>query len=134
MSHENVELVRRLHAHRQATGDFLEPLIAHDFVWDMSTFRGWPEQQLYTGLDEARGFIRDWPAAFDDWRIEVVALHDAGAEKVVGVLHQDGRSKSTGVPVDMLYAQVYTVRDGKATRMEMYADPDEALRAVGLAD
>jgi len=66
--------------------------------------------------------------------VEVVALHDAGAGKVVGVLHQHGRSKSTGLPVDMLYAQVYTVRDGKATRMAMYPNPEEALRAVGLAD
>ena len=33
----------------------------------------------------------------------------------------------------MVYAQVFTVRDGMQTRMEMYADPDEALKAVGLA-
>jgi hypothetical protein len=34
----------------------------------------------------------------------------------------------------MLYAQVFTIRDGKQTRMEMYADPDEALKAVGLEE
>jgi ketosteroid isomerase-like protein len=43
-----------------------------------------------------------------------------------------GRSKTTGLPVDMSFAQVFTVRDGKQTRMEMYADPAEALKAVGL--
>ena len=32
----------------------------------------------------------------------------------------------------MLLAQVWTIRDGKETRMEMYADPAEALTAVGL--
>jgi ketosteroid isomerase-like protein len=63
-----------------------------------------------------------------------LALHDAGGDKVVGVLRQRGRSKTTGVPVDMLYAQVFTIRDGKQTRMEMYSDPDEALKAVGLAE
>jgi len=31
-----------------------------------------------------------------------------------------------------LFAQVYTLRDGKEVRMEMYADPAEALKAVGL--
>jgi ketosteroid isomerase-like protein len=38
------------------------------------------------------------------------------------------------MPVDMSFAQVWTLRDGKQTRMEMYSDPNEALKAVGLAD
>jgi len=132
MSQENVEIVRRGYAHRQATGDFLEEIIAPDFVWDMSTFRGWPERQFYEGLEQARSFIRDWTAAFDDWEIEVDEVHDAGGDKVVGILRQRGRSQTTGLPVEMLYAQVYTVREGIEVRMEMYADPDEALKAVGL--
>jgi len=134
MSQENVEIVRRGYAQRQARGDFLAEVLAPDYVWDMSHFRGWPEQQTYRGIEEARRFIRDWTAAFDDWEIEVVALHDAGGDKVVGVVRQRGRSKTSGLPVDMLYAQVFTIRDGKQTRMEMYADPDEALKAVGLME
>jgi len=35
--------------------------------------------------------------------------------------------------VDMSFAQVWTVRDGLIMRMQMYADPQEALEAVGLA-
>ena len=64
----------------------------------------------------------------------MVALHDAGGDKVVGVLRQRGRSKTTGLPVDMLYGQVFTISDCKQTPMEMYADPDEALKAVELAE
>jgi ketosteroid isomerase-like protein len=133
MSRQNVEIVRRGYAHRQATGDFLDELVASDFVWDMSKFRGWPEQALYEGIEEARRFIREWTAAFDDWVIEVEALHDAGTDRVVGIMRQRGRSKTTGLPVEMQYAQVFTIRDGKQTRMEMYSDPNEALEAVGLA-
>jgi hypothetical protein len=33
----------------------------------------------------------------------------------------------------MLFGQVWTMRDGKQARMEMYSKPDEALKAVGLA-
>jgi len=126
--------VRRYYEHRQSHGDFLEEIIASDFVWDMSKFRGWPEQQVYEGIEEARRFIREWTAAFDDWEIEVDALHDAGEDRVVGILRQRGHSKTTGLPVEMQYAQVFTIRDGKETRMEMYADADEALKAVGLAE
>jgi len=32
MSQENVEVVRRAYEHRHATGDFLEEIIAPDFV------------------------------------------------------------------------------------------------------
>ena len=133
MSEENVELVRRHYEHRQTHGDFLAEFLAPEYVWDMSHFRGRPEKQTYEGLDEARRFIREWTAAFDDWEIEVVALQDAGGDKVVGAVRQRGRSKTTGLPVDMLYAQVFTIRHGRQTRMEMYADPDEALKTVGLA-
>jgi ketosteroid isomerase-like protein len=132
VSQQNVEIVRRGYEHRQATGDFLEEIIATDFVWDMSKFSGWPEQPIYEGIQEARRFIREWTSAFDDWEIEVEALYDAGGDKVVGVLRQRGRSKTSDLPVDMLYAQVFTIRDGRETRMEMYADPAEALKAVGL--
>jgi hypothetical protein len=34
----------------------------------------------------------------------------------------------------MHFAQVWTLRDGKQSRMEMYASPGEALEAVGLSE
>jgi hypothetical protein len=34
----------------------------------------------------------------------------------------------------MRFALVFTVRSGLATRMEMYADPTEALKAVGVEE
>jgi uncharacterized protein len=132
MSHENLEIVRRGWDHFLATGELLEGIVAPDFAWDMSTFRGWPEQRLYLGVDGVRTFLRDWTAPFDDWTIELQALHDAG-DRVVSVCRQWGRSKRTAMPVEMLFGMVWTVRDGMETRMEMYADPAEALQAVGLA-
>jgi len=134
MSQENVEIVLRGYSHRQARGDFLEEIMAPDYVWDMSHFRGWPEQQTYEGIDEARRFIQEWTAAFDDWEIDVVAIHDAGDDRVVGIVRQRGRARSTGLPVDMRFGQVFTIRDGKQVRMEMYDDPDLALKAVGLEE
>jgi hypothetical protein len=49
VSQANVEIVRRGYAHRQAQGDFLAEVLAPDYVWDMSHFRGWP----YSDPDEA---------------------------------------------------------------------------------
>jgi ketosteroid isomerase-like protein len=132
VSRENVEIVRRGTEHYQATGEFLPELVTPDFVWDMSKFRGWPEQQLYLGTEGAERFLREWTNAWDDWTLDIEAFHDVG-EKVVVVARQHGRSKGTGMPVDMSFAQVYTMRDGRQASMEMYSDPAEALEAVGLS-
>ena len=48
----------------------------------------------------------------EDWRLEVRELIDAG-DDVVAILHQSGRSKTTGLEVDMDFAQVWTIKDGK---------------------
>ena len=132
MSAENVEIVRLGYDEFLATGELVERVTAPEFVWDMSTFHGWPERQTYEGPEGTREFLTDWVGAWEDWRLEVRELIDAG-DDVVAVLHQSGRSKTTGLEVDMDFAQVWTIKDGKQTRMRMYADPDEALRAVGLS-
>jgi ketosteroid isomerase-like protein len=53
---------------------------------------------------------------------------------VVAIVSQRGRSKATGIPVDMRFAQVWSLRDGLAFRMQMYASVEEALEAAGLSE
>ena len=132
MSQENVEIIRRGYE-RFAAGAGAGGTAAPDFVWDMSKFRGWPEQQTYEGAEGARVFLRDWLEAWDDWELEVEAFHDAG-DKVVAIVRQRGQSRTSGLPVDMAFGQVWTVRGGKSARMEMYADPVQDLKAVGLSE
>jgi ketosteroid isomerase-like protein len=131
MSRENVEIVRGGYERFRTTGRFDPQIATPDFVWDMSNFHGWPEQQVYEGVEGAETFLSDWTATWDDWELELKTLRDAG-DKVVALVRQRGRSKAAGMPVDMSFAQVWTLRDGKEARMEMYSDPSEALKAVGL--
>ena len=133
MSQENVELVRRGYERFAATGQFVADIASPDFVWDMSNFHGWPEQQTYEGAEGAQRFLDEWTSAWDDWELEVDAFHDAG-DKVVVLVRQQGRSKAAGMPVEMSFAQVWTFRAGKQTRMEMYSDREEALEAAGLGE
>lgn len=58
-------------------------ILAPGFVWDMSHFRGWPEEQLYDGVEGARAFLRVWTEAWEDWELEVESLQEAG-EQVLG--------------------------------------------------
>ena len=129
MSQENVEIIRRGWEHSVATGGFQ----AHpDLVWDVSNL-GWPEQQVYHGAEGAMQFLADWADAWDDWEMEVEEYIDAG-ERVVVIVNQRGRSTASGIPVEMRFAQVWTLRDGQGIRMQMYANPAEALAAVGLSE
>jgi ketosteroid isomerase-like protein len=134
MSEENVEIVRRAFEHYRATGELLAENYDVDFVWDMSTFRGWPDRQAYPGVEGASQFIADWNGAWEDLSIEVGAYIDAGDDLVVTIVHQHGRSRTSGVLVDMHFGQVFTIRGGKHHRMQMYASPSEALEAAGLAE
>jgi ketosteroid isomerase-like protein len=134
MSEANVQIVRRLVEHYLATDELPGELFAPTFVWDLSTFRDWPEQRLYEGLDGLRAFIGDWTAVFDGWEFEFNAFHDAG-EKVVIVGVQRGRTNLTGgPPVEAVVAIVWTLRESLLIRGEAYADPNVALKAVGLTE
>ena len=124
-----MEIIRSGYEHWIATGEFRGDLHP-DFVWDMSSFRGWPEQKIYPGIEGARQFNAEWGDAWDEWEVEVEDYIDAG-ERVVVIVHQRGRSKATGVPVDMRFGQVWTLRDGQSIRMQMYASPEEAIEATG---
>jgi len=44
------------------------------------------------------------------------------------------RARETGLEVEQLVFQVWTVRDGRAVGAEVYPTEAEALRAVGLED
>jgi len=57
MSQANEEVVRRGYELFQATGQFQADIA--DFVWDMSNFLGWPEQQIYKGVEGARSFLEE---------------------------------------------------------------------------
>ena len=45
-----------------------------------------------------------------------------------------GRGRGSGVEVKTRSATVWTVREGRIILMAVYYDPQEALKAVGLAE
>ena len=103
----NEEIVREGYERFAATGEFVADLVTDDFVWDMSNFHGWPEQQGVRGADGVGTFPSEWMDAWEDWELELEALHDAG-ERVVALVQQRGRSKQARMQVEMSFAQVFT--------------------------
>ena len=89
---------------------------------------------VYRGLDEIEGYMRDVEDAFEDWHSEDETYVDAGGGRVALVYRIVGRGKGSGVPIDQPIAILWTVRDGKIRRGEGYLDPEEALAALGLKE
>ena len=133
MSQENVDLIRTGYEHFRCTGQPQWELWDEEFVWDMSTFPGWPEKQTYHGREGYTEFMDAWLSAWNEWDFEAVEFIDAGDE-VVQVARQRGKAKAGGPGVEMVFAQVWTIREGKVMQMRMYPSKAEALEAVGLSN
>ncbi len=135
MSRENVELVRELLAEFAVTQRAVSRLLVPDFVWDMGTFRGWPDERQYTGADEFNQFFKTWRAAYEEWAMEGEDVVDLGDDRVLAVQRQRGRLRGGDTWVDLRFGSVYTVGDdGLVTRVQVYASVEEALEAVGLRE
>jgi len=142
MSQENVALVMAL---QLAPDDDLVQLIRDDEKWaqlaeavapfvhaNAETFRpGVPGGKTYIGLDGFRESWLDWLAPWARYRTEVRQAIDCG-EQVVLLQSSSGRLEGSTSEVKLMPAVVYTIRDGKIARFEPYADPADALEAVGL--
>ena len=86
------------------------------------------------GKDALRAYNQYWLDTFDDVKVEVLELIDAGADRVVAVLEMSGRAKLSGVETRLTYAVLYTIRGGKIARGREYAARAEALEAAGLSE
>jgi ketosteroid isomerase-like protein len=133
MSQENVEIVRRA-TEAYNRRDFAESIrwVDPEVEWDMSRIEV-PEAEVYRGYDGLRTFSQRWDESWESVTVAPEEFIDAG-NKVISVVHQVGRGKASGVEVDQRFAQLWTLRDGKIIRMEMYRDREAALEAAGLSE
>src|SRR4051794_29541478 len=131
MSQENVELVRRMYeAFHGGDAEGALTCFDPDVVIDASRR---VDGATGRGRQALAAIITAWMGAWEDWREEIEEIRDHGNQVYV-VATQAGRGKGSGVEVETRYAVVYEIRGDKIARMTMYADPAEALEAVGLLE
>ena len=133
MSRENVEIVRKLfEVYNERSFVENQDLIDPAMVWDMSRVE-LPDATAYIGPSGFLQFIQAWEEGITLERMEAEEVVDAGERVVVMVSHH-GQDKASGIEVGQHFAMVWTVRGGRATRMELYRTREEALEAVGLSE
>jgi ketosteroid isomerase-like protein len=129
MSKENVEIVDGVIAAFLA-GDYATALSAYDANAEFdATVR--PEGHVYRGPDGVAEGMRVWVGAWEDYRTEIEEVIDAG-DQVVVVARESGQGKGSGMKIDQRSFSVFTLRDRKIVRWEVFLDRDRALEAAGL--
>src|SRR2546421_7550611 len=115
MSQENVEVVRAAwDAWGRGDMDGLFAFLAQDVVFDTAHIRDWPEPE-YIGHAGLRRFLTEWLEVWDAFEVGVdVAAPDG---RVVALFWQRGRGRHSGLAMDVKWAQIATIHDGKLFRM-----------------
>jgi ketosteroid isomerase-like protein len=132
MSEENVELARRGYEAFER-GDLSAALEIFDPEMVTSVAPPIPVAGTYRGPEGFLQVMLDWAEAFDELVQTGEEFIDAG-EKVVVRTHHNSRGVGSGVPVERDFWYVWTVRSGKAVRLDIFNERDEALEAAALSE
>ncbi|MEX2252662.1 MAG: nuclear transport factor 2 family protein [Thermoleophilaceae bacterium] len=135
MSKENVDLIRRgCYERFIETGEFNFAILDPEIEWrgprefpDLATPR--------YGHEGVRRYMEILFEALDDYRMAPEEFIEVGEDQVLVFSREGGRGKESGAEVETHpTAHLWTIRDGKAVRMQSYWERADALEAVGLRE
>jgi ketosteroid isomerase-like protein len=132
MSRENVEIVRRaFEAWNRGDAEAATAVLDPDVEWRLPP--NFPDAEGWRGRDEVVEGLTAIAGSWDEFRVEVQELIDAG-ERVVALVRFHGRAAITGLDLEgvSVDGQVWTIRDGRAVAIQMFNGSAAALQAAGL--
>jgi ketosteroid isomerase-like protein len=145
MSQENVEVVRRIYAaldlsvpgsvsRFDGSPESIKGLIDPEIEWQGP--REFPDLAEtvhgYAGMARYGAKIAE---VLDDYRMVPERFIDAGGDRVLVFSREGGRGRGQRAEVEThLTAHLWTLKDGKAVRMQSYWERADALEAVGLRE
>jgi len=102
-------------------------LLDNDFEWIE------PEQTLiggrHRGKQEVRDAVKRQLEVFDRFTIEPEEFHERG-ERVAVPVRQRARGGVSGIEVEIRIGHLWTVRNGKVVRLEVFRAREDACRAA----
>ena len=130
MSQENVEVIRRMYERwLQDDASVFEAFDAEIELHPDPAADWVGVNEVYRGHDGLRSYMAHVYDAFEDYRPEVEELLDLG-DQVITLAIEHGRGRGSGAAVEARKtAHVWTMRAGKAIRLDLYLDREEALKA-----
>jgi ketosteroid isomerase-like protein len=86
------------------------------------------------GVDAFREMWRDWLSAWESFRFDVQDLLPLVDSRVLALVDVQARPKTGGVEMSLRLAAIWTLIDGRVSRIQLFLDHDEALKAAGLSE
>jgi hypothetical protein len=86
----------------------------------------------YRGVEGFRRMWLDWLEPWATYHARVEAIFEED-DRVVVLIRDRGRHPGSEIEVELLAGSVWTVRAGKITRVELYANREELFEASGLS-
>lgn len=128
MSRENVSRIERFFElfNRREIDAWLETM-ATDVEWDVDPED--PDTTIHRGREAVRRYALGWVETMETV-VEVLEVFEAG-DRAVAWTRINSRGGSSGVPVGLDLAFVFTLRNGLAARIRETRDKAEALESVG---
>ncbi len=88
----------------------------------------------YSGAGGVRRFFTDIEDIGPDLRIEVEHVQRVGDRKAIAFLRIGATGRASGIVTGAESANVYDLIEGKISRVRIFLDRADALKAVGLAE
>ena len=130
MSQENVEIVRN-GVEAWMSGDEPAAFASWDEKIEWIAPPEDPDQPVVVGNVAAAEALARWMSTWDEYRLELEELIDAG-DDVIQTGRQVMTTRGAEVSSDIFF--VWTIRAGRAVRLRMFYQRDQALKAVGLEE
>jgi uncharacterized protein len=135
MSQENVEAFKRaIDAYNRRDIDAVLEEIDPEVEWlgaVQTLVEG--KAKVYRGHVGVRQWVRDIDETLADIRLEFFEIRDLG-DRLVASGRLRARGKASGAETESPFACVVDSKNGKATRVLSFLDPNEALEAAGLSE
>jgi ketosteroid isomerase-like protein len=133
MSQENVEKVRA--GYEAFSRRDLDAALTHldpEIEWHQSS--AFPDARTFHGHEGVRQFFDQVFEIFDESDFVPEEIIDLGGDQIVVVHRFVGRGQGSRIPVEVHETALWTLREGKAVRLEAFATKAEALEAARLRD
>ena len=128
MTTDPVELVRRVIEAADRRDLEAAKAMASDDLEFQSTFAA-SEGRAFAGPTAIYDYFAAMDEAFEDVAISIERVVEAEGDQVLVDVRVRGRGRGSGIVVDHVYGQLYTVRDGLIVAIASYMDPAEAARS-----
>ena len=93
---------------------------------------GGPGAGTYHGHDGVRAAIDDWFETWEWMQVEIARHPRSGRLRCSSTAHQRAKGRGSRIEVEIKSFNVYTFRDGRVARIQLFTEREPALEAAGL--